>query len=484
MFKNVASQKFRVFAFDSATGLPKSGDAANITGYISKDYGAVTAITDTSATEEDATNAKGYYLIDATQAETNADVILVSGKSSTSGIVVVGAPAVIETFPTTGILAPTTAGRTLDVTATGEAGIDWGNVGSPTTTLNLSGTTIKTATDLATAIDAVDNFVDTEIADIQSRLPAALVGGRMDANMGAISGDTTAADNLETAFDDTPGPVPWLGIIDQGTAQSASSTGFVLRSAAAFDDDSLIGASAMVLGATQGFWQRRIITDNALSGDTVTNDAFNTTPSGAVTYKIFATPPAPASAVAAIADAVWDEAQSGHTTTGTFGKYLDQAISGVSTGGVSAADIADAVWDEACSGHTTNGTYGKAFTGATTVGLSDKASFSLSGTQTFNNTGTWTGNIVGTLSTLTTYTGNTPQTGDAYGHLTSAMADSIPSDGTRPSPTQALYMMVQGLFEGSISGTTWTIKKVDGSTTLFTVTLNDATTPTGKTRAT
>jgi hypothetical protein len=116
--------------------------------------------------------------------------------------------------------------------------------------------------------------------------------------------------------------------------------------------------------------------------------------------------------------------------------------------------------------------------------LTDKTGFSLSGTQTFNNTGTWTGNIVGTVSTLTTYTGNTPQTGDAYGHLTSAMADSIPSDGTRPSPTQALYMMVQGLFEGSISGTTWTIKKVDGSTTLFTVTLNDATTPTGKTRAT
>lgn len=121
---------------------------------------------------------------------------------------------------------------------------------------------------------------------------------------------------------------------------------------------------------------------------------------------------------------------------------------------------------------------------ATSVTVSDKTGFSLSATQTFSNTGTWTGNIVGTLSTLTTYTGNTPQTGDSYLHLTSAMADSIPADGTRPSPTQALYMMVQGLFEGSISGTTWTIKKVDGSTTLFTVTLNSATTPTSKTRAT
>jgi hypothetical protein len=41
-------------------------------------------------------------------------------------------------------LRPTTAGRTLDVSATGEAGIDWANVGSPTTSLALTGTTIAT----------------------------------------------------------------------------------------------------------------------------------------------------------------------------------------------------------------------------------------------------------------------------------------------------------------------------------------------------
>ncbi len=46
-----------------------------------------------------------------------------------------------------GALKPTTAGRTLDVSAGGEAGIDLANVGSPTTTLNLSGTTIKAVTD-------------------------------------------------------------------------------------------------------------------------------------------------------------------------------------------------------------------------------------------------------------------------------------------------------------------------------------------------
>lgn len=83
-------------------------------------------------------------------------------------------------------LMPTTAGRKLDVSAGGEAGVDWANVGSPTTTLNLSGTTVKTATD-----------VETDTADIQSRLPAALVSGRMSADAVAISGSTTAADNVE-----------------------------------------------------------------------------------------------------------------------------------------------------------------------------------------------------------------------------------------------------------------------------------------------
>lgn len=98
MFKNVAA-KFIVFAFDSTTNLPKTGDGANITAYVSKDYGTVTVLADTTATEMDATNAKGYYLFDAAQGETNGDCLLVSAKSATANIVVVGAPATIFTDP-------------------------------------------------------------------------------------------------------------------------------------------------------------------------------------------------------------------------------------------------------------------------------------------------------------------------------------------------------------------------------------------------
>ena len=68
--------------------------------------------------------------------------------------------------------------------------------------------------------------------------------------------------------------------------------------------------------------------------------------------------------------------------------------------------------------------------------------------------------------------------------LTGIIADSVPVDGTRPTPAQALYMIWQFLAERSVSGTTVTVKKADGSTSLMTFTLNDGTTPTSITRAT
>ena len=70
-----------------------------------------------------------------------------------------------------------------------------------------------------------------------------------------------------------------------------------------------------------------------------------------------------AAAVAEIADAVWDETQSGHTTAGSFGRYLDAEVSDAAAP-PSAAAIADAVWDEALSGHLTTGSAGDALNDA------------------------------------------------------------------------------------------------------------------------
>jgi hypothetical protein len=113
------------------------------------------------------------------------DVVITTG--TVDSVSAVGSVVGRFTIRKTADLKPTTAGRTLDVSAGGEAGLDWANVGSPTTTLNLSGTTIKTATD-----------VETDTADIQSRIPAALVSGRIDASVGAMAANTMTASALAT----------------------------------------------------------------------------------------------------------------------------------------------------------------------------------------------------------------------------------------------------------------------------------------------
>lgn len=283
MFKNVASQKFVVFAFDSTTNLPKTGDAANITAYVSKDFGTVTVLGDTSATEMDATNAKGYYLFDATQAETNADLLLVSAKSSTTNIVVVGAPAAIFTFPTTGILAPATAGRTLVVDAAGLADAN-------TVKLGPSGSgTAQTARDIGSGVN-VAAFGGTN---------GTFASGRPEVNTTHIAGTISPAVAGKVGIDlaqinePAAGTFPTTGIIDMGTAQSVpDSTHLQIRAAAAFADHELKGATLLIESATTGAGQRVIIDDNVGSTDTVSFVALPTALTGTVKYRIFATPPA------------------------------------------------------------------------------------------------------------------------------------------------------------------------------------------------
>jgi hypothetical protein len=175
-------------------------------------------------------------------------------------------------------LQPTTAGRTLDVSATGEAGIDWANVGSPTTTINLSGTTISTSQAVASVSGAVGSVTGN-------------VGGNVTGSVGSVA------------------------------------TGGITATSIATD---AIGAAELAADAVTEI-QSGLATSSGLSSVGLS---------------------------AAAVDSIWDEAKSGHTTAGTYGFYLDSAISGVSTGGVSAATIADAVWDEARTGHTSAGTFG------------------------------------------------------------------------------------------------------------------------------
>jgi hypothetical protein len=132
-------------------------------------------------------------------------------------------------------------------------------------------------------------------------------GGRPEVNMSHISGDSNAADELELAFDGATGSVESLGIVRQGTAQSATSTTLVLDSAAAFADDATIGMTLLACGSTQGYCVSEVITDYVNSTDTATVNTWSVTPSGTITYYLFGTATvAGSSGSGATAQEVWE----------------------------------------------------------------------------------------------------------------------------------------------------------------------------------
>jgi hypothetical protein len=89
-------------------------------------------------------------------------------------------------------------------------------------------------------------------------------------------------------FDDAVGAHSLFGIVDSGVAQSVGANSIVLRAAAAFVDDALIGCTVVLTDGTQ-IASRSIITDYVGATDTATlgNGWTGATPSGTPTYKIF-----------------------------------------------------------------------------------------------------------------------------------------------------------------------------------------------------
>lgn len=75
-----------VRAIDVTTGLPVTGDAANIDLYLSKDGGPLAACT--NAVAED---GYGHYKVQLSAAENSCTTGLVTGESSTGNVVIIGA---------------------------------------------------------------------------------------------------------------------------------------------------------------------------------------------------------------------------------------------------------------------------------------------------------------------------------------------------------------------------------------------------------
>lgn len=260
-------------------------------------------------------------------------------------------------------LVPTTAGRTLDVSATGEAGIDWANVGSPTTANALTGTTIATSqvvasvsgavgsvtgltasnldaavSTLATAANlaTVAGYIDTEIGDIQSRLPAALVGGRMDASVGAVAANAiTAAGIADGAIDRaTFAADTGLVTIRSNTAQAGASTSITLDASASAVTDFYKNDLIVLTGGT-GAGQGRYCT--AYNGTTkvATVSAWATNPDVTSTFAIIAAD-AIVGATAPTAAQVADEVQ---TRTIAAVTVVNGLAANVITAAATAADF-------------------------------------------------------------------------------------------------------------------------------------------------
>lgn len=131
-----------------------------------------------------ATAANGYT------AASDVDLVITTG--TIGGTSAVGYVPVSFSIEKRSALRPTVAARTLDVSAGGEAGVDWANVGSPTTAVNLSGTNIDT---------------DQVVASVAGAVGSVGTGGIAAASFaaGAIDAAALAADAIDEIWDEQVG---------------------------------------------------------------------------------------------------------------------------------------------------------------------------------------------------------------------------------------------------------------------------------------
>lgn len=371
---------------DSTDGTPETGVTAATSG-LALEYRREGA-TSTAITESDLTNlndahadggmkhiGNGYYRVDVPDAAfaAGADGVLIHG--TVTGMVVLG------------VYVPLVANLEADTYA---------RLGAP------AGASI--AADVA--------GVQSDTNDIQTRLPAALVSGRIDASVGAMaSGVVTAtavatgaidADALATdavaeiadgvwdearsghTTDGTFGQA--FQVVDSGTAQGGGSNTITLRSGYSSGDDRVNGALVFIVSGT-GAGQGNVISDynNSTKVATVQN-TWATNPDNTSVYVLY--PGASGVTTAQIASAIWDAATSSHTTAGTLGKAVADVLDDTGTSGVVlAADsvtstaLATSAVTEIQSGLATSSALSTLQTDVTTV-LARLGAFAGSGLNT------------------------------------------------------------------------------------------------------
>ena len=128
-------------------------------------------------------------------------------------------------------------------------------------------------TDTGTTIPGTITTLQSDTDDIQTRLPAALIGGRMDSDVEAINNSTTAAIQLALS----------TAQIESGAAEGTPSTTVIQTDLAETQDDIYIGRTVIFTsGNARG--EASDITDYTGSTGTITVTALANAPAAADTF--------------------------------------------------------------------------------------------------------------------------------------------------------------------------------------------------------
>lgn len=140
---------------------------------------------------------------DGTFYASGCDFSVVITAGTVDSISVVGETVAVFSILNRSALRPTVAGRTFDVSTGGEGGLDWSNIGTPGSTVNLSATTVGIVASVtalsAAAILSIWNLLTTDVGIVASSF-AKLLKDTLNAAVGsrAIPGD---AMTLSAAYD-------------------------------------------------------------------------------------------------------------------------------------------------------------------------------------------------------------------------------------------------------------------------------------------
>lgn len=297
-----------------------------------------------------------------------------------------------------------------------------------------------------------------------------------------------------------------LGIIDAGIAQAIPANNQIqFRAGLSLADDLIIGATVLITEATTGAKQTGIIADYNNGTDTATLLAdWTINPTGTIRYVIFATAAAPdINAIKAVTDKLntaleldggvyrfTSNALETAPTASDAGIFSGTADSGTTTTMVDAAltqaDIDH--WAGNLIEWTSGPIAGQVRLITAFDPANDRITFHPAVTQAVTTNTykihkgarallagiTHTGAVIPTVTDLT----------NKAALFQAAVPEAYPADNADASVIELLWFMKQLVSQFSISGTTYTARRKDKTTIAFTLTLNDATSPTALSRTT